>query len=185
MIDEKGRPFIMFEKDYLKIKEVSYKKGNEVVMQPFTGNLKVLYRYMLDRYLFFKGTGNEFYDNQVQLADAIGVSERTVVKLVSDLCATGLVEKSNKTVKGACHSNAYIVHDIFDQTKFDCGANEGKKCTQKRGLKSVVYETPEPPADHPSVVEIPFEEEAQKPKQEAVKPKINASVGVEYSDAPF
>lgn len=183
MSEEQEHPFIMYEKNYLKIREVTFKKDGKDVVQAFTGNMKVLYRYMFDRYMFFSGTGKEFYDNQAQLADAIGVSERTVVKLVADLCSTGLVEKSHKKIKGAWHSNAYIVHDIFDKTKFDCGEKVSEKCIQKENLKPAPKKhIPEPPVGHPTTLEIPDDVEFE---QMAVKKPVNNTIGYDDPEAPF
>lgn len=111
--------YIRFEKELLKIKEVRNKSGNAVA---FSGNIKILYQYMHDRYLFFKRLNKEFFDDQREIAEAIGVTERTAVSLVNALCDIGLVEKTKKKIRGAWTSNSYVVHDIFDKDRFDCGA---------------------------------------------------------------
>jgi len=84
-----------------------------------TGNLKILYRYMLDRYLFFTGLGNEFYDNQDDLAESLAMTRRTIISLIKSLMSAGLVQKRTSRHSGANNSNSYIVQDILDKSRFE------------------------------------------------------------------
>lgn len=118
-MDNNEAKYVRFEKELLKIKEVHNKNG--VVIQ-FNGNIKILYQYMHDRYLFFKRINKEFFDDQRDIAESVGIAERTCVSLVNTLCDFGLIEKTKKKIRGAWTSNSYVVHDIFDKEKFDCGA---------------------------------------------------------------
>ena len=118
-MDNNEAKYVRFEKELLKIKKVCNKSGESLV---FTGNIKILYQYMHDRYLFFKRLNKEFFDDQRDIAEAIGVTEKTSSSLIGALCEFGLIEKTKKKIRGAWTSNSYVVHDIFDKEKFDCGA---------------------------------------------------------------
>lgn len=121
-------PYITFEKELLKIRAIVCVTSS--VRLEMTGNLKILYRYMLDRYLFFYSLGNAFYDNQDDLADSLGMTKRTIVTLIKNLVDVGLIEKRTSRFAGANNSNAYIVYDIFDKTKFNTAAAI-KSCVPK------------------------------------------------------
>lgn len=110
-------PYIIFEKQLLKTKTVLNKETN--IQVELNGNMKILYRYMLDRFLFFKSLGNEFYDNQDELAYNLAMSKRTIVSLIKSLLDVGLVEKKTARYSGVNNSNSYIIHDMFDCERFD------------------------------------------------------------------
>lgn len=118
--------FVIFEKELLKMKSVTHKskvdKEGKPLSLELTGNLKILYQYMLDRYCFFSSNNKEFFDNQDDIAENIAMSKRTVVNLLKELVEIGLVVKTTKRIQGSMHSNAYVVLDIFDDSIFVTGS---------------------------------------------------------------
>ena len=93
------------------------KAGNKREID-FTFGMRLLYPYMLDRYMFFRSKGNLFFDNQQDLAINCGMSQRNVVDSIKKFVYVGLVEKSVQPQIGAIHSNSYIVHDVFNKDLF-------------------------------------------------------------------
>lgn len=146
-METKEVQFIPFEKELLRIKEVvcvQAKKDGKPVVVNFTGNVKIVYQYMQDRYQFFKRSGKDFFDNQKEIAEACGVSDRTVIQIIQTLCEAGLVEKRQKSIKGAWHSNAYVVHDVFDTTMFQTGAKVDKGLLANRKVGGKAAQPPKP-----------------------------------------
>lgn len=139
MQKEQDSSFIPFEKEYMKIVEVkNIVTGKE---DKFTPTTKLLYKYMFDRHAFFKGLGKQFFDNQSDMAIAIGTTTRTIINCMDILLDLGLVTKfQTKTHKGM-HSNCYTVYDIFDTEMFFTGMNgksigKNKKPAQDFSVKT-------------------------------------------------
>lgn len=61
---------------------------------PLTLEKKVIWCWMIDRFMFFKGQNKSFFDNQKDIADSCGVSERTVRRFIAEL--TGGKDKDGK-----------------------------------------------------------------------------------------
>lgn len=65
---------------------------------PLTPEKKIIWCWMIDRFLFFKNQDKAFFDNQADIAAACGVSESTVKRFLAEL--TDAVDKDGKP-KGA------------------------------------------------------------------------------------
>ena len=109
-MDNNEAKYVRFEKELLKIKKVCNKSGESLV---FTGNIKILYQYMHDRYLFFKRLNKEFFDDQRDIAEAIGVTEKTSSSLIGSLCDFGLIEKTKKKNK-RFSLQAFVIVSLVD-----------------------------------------------------------------------
>lgn len=135
------KQFVMFDKELLKLREVSSTvrkdKNGVLVKIELNSSSKVLYQYMLDRYLFFKGNGKFFFDNQDTLAEAVGLSVRSIVDIIKKFVSVGLVSKTVKPQVGAIHSNAYIVHDIFDKALFVTSSQQVGSIVSEKTCKNI------------------------------------------------
>lgn len=79
---------------------------------------KIIWLYILDRYKFFKEKGQLYFDNQVDIALACGVSERTVLRFINSLSnsvdregkhvGSGYLQ-INQTRIGGHKSNSYVL----------------------------------------------------------------------------
>ena len=58
-----------------------------------TLNDKVVYALMYARYVFFKSSGKQYYDTNKQIADMLGLDEKTVGRSIGKLSKTGLISK--------------------------------------------------------------------------------------------
>lgn len=131
--------FVPMEKELMKLVEVRL-VGNPDKLLRMTPTSKLLYRYMWDRYKHFEMLGKKFFDNQDNIAEAMGVTSRTVLNLIKDMVEFGLVQKTATKTIGAAHSNSYVVLDIFDKSQFITNST-GKlydKYANKSEYKSVV-----------------------------------------------
>ena len=128
--------FVPMEKELMKLVEVRLASDPERLLK-LTPTSKLLYRYMLDRYQHFNRLGKKFFDNQEAMAEAIGVTSRTVLNNIKDFVEFGLVQKTATKTVGAAHSNAYIVLDIFDKSMFNTRGNG--KLLNKYAPKKPVY----------------------------------------------
>ena len=81
----------------------------------------ILYCKMYERYHFFKEMGNEFYDNQKDLAESLGVSRQTIITALDTLVSAKAISVKTTTIKGFHTKNVYTVYDVFiseeDRTK--------------------------------------------------------------------
>lgn len=118
LVDSKNN-FIKFEYEFLKLKQVTNTKTGEMLQ--LTANMKILYKYIFSRYKFFDGGRGEYFENQDVIAEAVGLSSRTIITLLQQLTDVGLVEKRYTKVQGAMHSLAYKVNDLFNEKDFFTG----------------------------------------------------------------
>lgn len=73
---------------------------------------KLVWLYVLDRYKFFTDDKRAYFDNQIDIGNACGVSERTVLRFFKELEAAGYLQ-INQTRIGGHKSNSYmIVRDL-------------------------------------------------------------------------
>jgi predicted transcriptional regulator len=72
----------------------------------------VVYAFMLNRFMFFKGLNKEYYENIDQIALACSQSCATVKRTLSKLAEHGHILVSKAKV-GVGVSNRYIVKDIY------------------------------------------------------------------------
>lgn len=128
--------FVPMEKELMKLKDVSLVSDPKKVLS-LTPTAKLLYRYMLDRYQHFSRLDKKFFDNQEDIAKALGVTSRTVLNNIKDMVEFGLIEKNATKTVGAAHSNAYVVHDIFDKSMFNTGSSGGKILSKYEPKKPV------------------------------------------------
>lgn len=78
-----------------------------------TGNQKILYTYMLDKYMFFSSRGQEFYESGETLAYEIGIARSNLKSCLAALIKAGLVHKITRKKKGAMLECVYTVEDRF------------------------------------------------------------------------
>lgn len=78
-----------------------------------TGNQKILYTYMLDKYMFFSSRGQEFYESGETLAHEIGIARSNLKSCLATLIKAGLVHKNTRKKKGAMLECVYTVEDKF------------------------------------------------------------------------
>lgn len=78
-----------------------------------TGNQKILYTYMLDKFMFFSSRGQEFYESGETLAYEIGIARSNVKSCLAALIKAGLVHKITRKKKGAMLECIYSVEDKF------------------------------------------------------------------------
>ena len=149
--------FVPMEKSFMRLTEVRLVSDPTKVLKLTPAN-KQLYRWMMDRYQHFDRLGKKFFDNQDTIAEAIGVTPRTVLNLIKDMAEFGLLSKSATKTVGAAHSNAYVMYDIFDEKLF---ITSGKgKLFEKYDKKPVPRQpTQQPPKQHLKHVPVPVEYE--------------------------
>lgn len=135
------------------------------VVYNFTIVDKHIYSVMRHRYLSFKAfndkanatqkkpEGRFYFDNQVELAQRLGVDRKTVNKSIDKLVTIGVVEKFFQRAKnssGMCvKSLSYKVNDLFDVQGVRCFfdiSTEGSDCIERTFVvgkkEQVVVETP-------------------------------------------
>jgi len=74
----------------------------------FSAEQKLVWLYVLDRYKFFTDDKRAYFDNQIDIGNACGVSERTVLRFFKDLKAAGYLQ-INQTRIGGHKSNSYVI----------------------------------------------------------------------------
>lgn len=85
---------------------------------PLTSEKKIIWCWMIDRFLFFKNQDKAFFDNQADIAAACGVSESTVKRFLAELTdakdgngkpkGAGYI-KTTCTRIGGHKSNSYVL----------------------------------------------------------------------------
>ena len=74
---------------------------------------KVLYTYMLDKFMFFSSRGQEFYESLDTLGDELGVNRTTIHRGLEGLLKIGYVKKITRKKKGAFLECIYEVKDVY------------------------------------------------------------------------
>ena len=74
---------------------------------------KVLYTYMLDKFMFFSSRGQEFYESLDTLGEELGVNRTTIHRGLEGLIQIGYVKKITRKKKGAFLECVYEVKDIY------------------------------------------------------------------------
>lgn len=100
ILSAKGFVGVEVEKDTGEIKQV---------VKPFSAEQKLVWLYVLDRYKFFTDDKRAYFDNQIDIGNACGVSERTVLRFFKELNAAGYLQV-NQTRIGGHKSNSYVIH---------------------------------------------------------------------------
>ncbi|MGE6659268.1 hypothetical protein ACQKEK_00785 [Pseudomonas sp. NPDC077408] len=80
----------------------------EFKVLPLSAEQKLVWLYVLDRYKFFTDDKRAYFDNQIDIAKACGVSERTVLRFFKDLSLSGYLQ-INQTRIGGHKSNSYVI----------------------------------------------------------------------------
>lgn len=78
------------------------------VVKPFSAEQKLVWLYALDRYRFFSKENKEWFDNQIEIAEACNVSESCVKKFFRALREANVI-RSKGTRIGGHNSNSYII----------------------------------------------------------------------------
>lgn len=78
------------------------------VVKPFSAEQKLVWLYALDRYRFFSKDNKEWFDNQIDIAEACNVSDSCVKKFFRALREANVI-KSKGTRIGGHNSNSYII----------------------------------------------------------------------------
>lgn len=118
----KEMAYLRVEKELLRMKKLVSRllvdENGELVEIELSLHMKLVYKHMQDQYLFFKKLGKSYFENQDVIGEQLGLSERSVNSYIKQLVKVGLIEKRAKRMQGAMHSNSYVVHEIFDSTRF-------------------------------------------------------------------
>lgn len=79
-----------------------------------SGQDKILWVWMKDRYDFFTAQHKNWFDNQDDIAKYTGCSVSTVKRFIQLLDKHGYLKKTQRRVHGCAHSNSYtIVQDLM------------------------------------------------------------------------
>lgn len=78
-----------------------------------TAYQKLLYVYMLDKYMFFASKGQEFYESGETLAQEIGATRKTVQNCIDALIEKGMLKKTTRQKKGVIQECSYVVPDVY------------------------------------------------------------------------
>lgn len=79
------------------------------VVKPFSAEQKLVWLYVLDRYKFFTDDKRAYFDNQIDIGNACGVSESTVKRFFRALREAGYLT-AHETRIGGHKSNSYVIH---------------------------------------------------------------------------
>ncbi|MEW9046702.1 MAG: hypothetical protein AB2387_06445 [Stutzerimonas stutzeri] len=100
ILSAKGFVGVEVEKDTGEIKQV---------VKPFSAEQKLVWLYVLDRYKFFTDDKRAYFDNQIDIGNACGVSESTVKRFFRALREAGYLT-AHETRIGGHKSNSYVIH---------------------------------------------------------------------------
>lgn len=79
-----------------------------------SGQDKILWVWMKDRYDFFTAQRKDWFDNQDEIAKFTGCSVSTVKRFIGLLSKHGYMKKTQRRMHGCAHSNSYtIVQDLM------------------------------------------------------------------------
>jgi len=94
----------------------SYEKLSKTLRQDkeLTALQKLLYTYMLDKYMFFVSKGQEFYESLDTLGEELGVNRTTVHRSLEGLIQKGYVKKHTRKKKGSFLECIYEVEDRYN-----------------------------------------------------------------------
>lgn len=99
ILSAKGFVGVEVEKDTGEIKKV---------VKPFSAEQKLVWLYVLDRYKFFTDDKRAYFDNQIDIGNACGVSESTVKRFFRALREAGYLT-AHETRIGGHKSNSYVI----------------------------------------------------------------------------
>lgn len=116
--------WLKLEKSLLKVVLVKNLMSGEMVEWSYSHT--ILFLYLKDRHDHFKRIGNEFFDNQEQIALDIGLSIASLKRKMRDLYRLGAVRVEKKKMGGFINSNSYTVLDIFSSPMFESITVDGE-----------------------------------------------------------
>ena len=123
--------FLRYERNLLSALSVT----NNItgIEYKITGNEKIIYRYMLERFQFFLSKGGKYFDNQTDIQVECGMSLRTVQRAIYRLIEIGLVKLKTERLDrcGARLKNFYEVENVFT-SKFTLNSAKQKKSKVER-----------------------------------------------------
>jgi len=76
-------------------------------------NVALVYSYMLARYRFHHGKGRDYFESYEYIAEKVGLSVRTVKKIVALLNTNKHIEIKKRKTSGGLN-NVYIIMNIYD-----------------------------------------------------------------------
>ncbi|WP_421560268.1 DUF6945 domain-containing protein [Pseudomonas sivasensis] len=74
-----------------------------------SGQDKILWVWMKDRYDFFTAQHKDWFDNQDEIAKYTGCSVSTVKRFIGLLNKHGYMKKTQRRLHGCAHSNSYTI----------------------------------------------------------------------------
>ena len=119
-----AKGWLKLEKSLLKVVQVKNVMTGESV--EWTHVHTILFLYMQDRHKHFKNLGNEFYDNQENIAHETGISLASLKRRLKELYRIGAVRVEKKKLNGFLHSNAYTVLEVFSVPMFEAVTADGE-----------------------------------------------------------
>lgn len=127
--------FLRYERNLLSALSVTNNLTG--VDYKITGNEKIVYRYMLERFQFFLSKGGKYFDNQADIQVECGMSLRTVQRAIYRLTDIGLVKLKTERLDrcGARLKNFYEVENVFT-SKFTLNSAKQKK---SKGESNKIY----------------------------------------------
>ena len=75
----------------------------------FTGDQKIMWVWMFQRFEHFKSKGREWFDNQADIVAATGTSESTVKRFMALLKTHGYITVETRRRQGFIQSNSYTI----------------------------------------------------------------------------
>ena len=82
-----------------------------------TGNAKLVYTYMLDRYMFFTSLEKEYYENMQDIGEELGIARKTVndaIKALEEAQMLVIFKKKLYEKDKSVVSHSYVVKDIYN-----------------------------------------------------------------------
>lgn len=92
-----------------------------------TGTQKIIWVHMIDRYKFFQSLGNDWFDDQEDIAKDTGCDVSTVKGFIKLLVEHGYMVVERKKLRGFVYSNSYKI--VAPLHLYDRGAS-GSQCEQ-------------------------------------------------------
>lgn len=101
-------PYFCLYRELLTAQHYVCKNTGKLI--PLTSEKKIIWCWMIDRFMFFKNQNKSFFDNQADIAAACGVSESTVKRFLAEL--TDAVDEKTGKPKGAGYIHTTCTRSI-------------------------------------------------------------------------
>lgn len=132
--------FVMLTNDLLNIEKIAGKT--------FTGNMKITYSLIQG----FERNGQTAYFSQNTLKRQLGITTPTVVKLIRDMVAMGLINKTGQIGGKTCH---YTVNPITPEMLGTVEKEQPAGAPQRPAKAPEAVEEPNPTAEPTEAPEVP------------------------------